>query len=128
LRAATLVWFAADWVRERAINREPSPAIVAQIKKHRKLIEDEREIFNARAFEFTQARLHRPDQDDRAVAPNHGDAGQPPNVVSLQYRPDEAFITTFLRRRRTLGVLRHPQAGKDEPDDVQRKPQRRPGP
>ena len=128
LRAATVIWFAAGWVREKAINSEPSPAILAQIKEHRDLMEAKRETFNARAFEFTQARLHRPDQDGRAVAPNHGDASQPPNDVSLQYRPDEAFIRTFLRRRRTLGVLRHPQAGKDEPDDFQRKPQRRPGP
>jgi hypothetical protein len=128
LRAATAVCFAAGAVREKASNREPSRAILAQIKKHRDEMEDYRTTFNTRAFEFTQAHLHRPDQDGRAVAPNHGDASQPPNDVSLQYRPDEAFIRTFLRRRRTLGVLRHPQAGKDEPDDVQRKPQRRPGP
>jgi gas vesicle protein len=100
--AARLVWFSAGWICKKAVDSEPSPEILARIRKDRKTIEDYRETFNARALKFTQARLHRPDQDGRAVAPNHGDASQPPNDVSLQYRPDEAFIRTFLRRRRTL--------------------------
>lgn len=109
LRAATVVWFAAGWVRETANNTKPSPAILVQIKTHRKEMEVERETFNARAFEFTQARLHRPDQDGRAVAPNHGDASQPPNDVSLhtaQMRPSSGPFCAGVARLEFCAIHR----------------------
>lgn len=62
--AASVVRLSAIGVRRRAVDNEPTREILRLIRDDRSLIEGRREKFTAQAFTFTQARLHRPDQDD----------------------------------------------------------------
>jgi hypothetical protein len=61
--AAAVVRLSAIGVRRRAVDNEPTREILRLIRDDRRLIETRRPKFTAQAFTFTQARLHRPDQD-----------------------------------------------------------------